>query len=171
MGNRINFHQKPSLLRQQQMWINDFTPVFKSLFFKPGKSRHFHVFSAIIQNMIIWSWQLSRNRLEYKSYTRYLKQLPFITLSTTCRPQTHKKNWVTIRVTALPFPPADSPSEPKIRTVLAHYSLSDLKRRKKKRPDVPWHTQHCGNPYRVRMQIIRMPAFGWLCIMLQAIGN
>ena len=38
--------------------------------------------------------------------------------------------WVTIRVTALPFPPADSPSEPKRRTVLTHCSLSDLNRRK-----------------------------------------
>ncbi len=44
---------------------------------------------------------------------------------------------VTIRVTLVPFPPADSPSKPKIRAVLAHLSLSDLDRRKKRHSNVP----------------------------------
>ncbi len=37
----------------------------------------------------------------------------------------------------VPFPPADSPSKPKIRTVLAHCPLSNVKRRKKEHPRVP----------------------------------
>ena len=44
---------------------------------------------------------------------------------------------VTIRVTSVPFPPADLRSNPKLHSVLAHCSLSDTSVVKNEHPDVP----------------------------------